>query len=196
MSLSDRSPRPRCGSWRRNGQLEEKEHILFLQAKKLVESEEELDFVHVISEYYQGIYVVDLAADQTRSIKVPRYYADLLSRTDHCQSRALDLYCQELMDPACVPAFREVTNYDNIRRHLAEKHQVELLYRKKNDTWLRLRVFAMPGYSQEQQKTLWVFEDDTATVNLRQEEEKAPDHRPGRRGRQPGQEPIFGQHEP
>ena len=29
----------------------------------------------------------------------------------------------------------------------------------------------MPGYSQEQQKTLWVFEDDTATVNLRQEEE-------------------------
>ena len=154
-------------------QLEEKEHILFLQAKKLVESEEELDFVHVISEYYQGIYVVDLAADQTRSIKVPRYYADLLSRTDHCQSRALDLYCQELMDPAYVPAFREVTNYDNIRRHLAEKHQVELLYRKKNDTWLRLRVFAMPGYSQEQQKTLWVFEDDTATVNLRQEEEKA-----------------------
>ncbi|MFR4757231.1 MAG: sensor histidine kinase, partial [Evtepia gabavorous] len=50
---------------------------------------------------------------------------------------------------------------------------MELLYRKKNDTWLRLRVFAMPGYSQEQQKTLWVFEDDTATVNLRQEEEKA-----------------------
>ncbi len=36
-----------------------------------MESEEELDFVHVISEYYQGIYVVDLAADQTRSIKVP-----------------------------------------------------------------------------------------------------------------------------
>ncbi|MFR4757232.1 MAG: hypothetical protein ACLT9P_03245 [Evtepia gabavorous] len=30
-------------------------------------------------------------------------------RTDHCQSRALDLYCQELMDPAYVPAFREVT---------------------------------------------------------------------------------------
>ena len=58
--------------------LEEKEHVLFLQAKKLVESEEELDFVHVIAEYYQGIYVVDLLEDQTRSIKVPRYFADLL----------------------------------------------------------------------------------------------------------------------
>ena len=31
----------------------------------------------------------------------------------------------------------------------------------------------MPSYTPQNQKTLWVFEDDTATVNLRQEEEKA-----------------------
>lgn len=72
---------------------------------------------------------------------------------------------------------------------------MELLFRKKNDTWLRLRVFAMPGYSQEQQKTLWVFEDDTATVNLRQEEEKARITAQAAEAAS-RQEPIFGQHEP
>ncbi len=153
--------------------LEEKEHVLFLQAKKLVESEEELDFVHVIAECYQGIYVVDLGEDQTRSIKVPRYFADLLERTGQCQSKALALYCRELMDPDYVPAFREATDYDNIRRRMEEKRQVELLYHKNNDTWLRLRIFAMPGYTEQRQKTLWVVEDHTATVQLRQEEEKA-----------------------
>ncbi len=99
------------------------------------------------------------------------------------------------MDPAYVPAFREVTNYDNIRRHLAEKHQVELLYRKKNDTWLRLRVFAMPGYSQEQQKPCGCSRT-TPPPSTSGRRRRRPDHRPGRRGRQPGQEPIFGQHEP
>lgn len=153
--------------------LEEKEHVLFLQAKKLVESEEELDFVHVIAECYQGIYVVDLLEDQTRSIKVPRYFAQLLGRTGQCQSKALDLYCQELMDPDYVPAFREATDYDNIRRKMEERGQMEILYHKNNDTWLRLRIFGMPGYTQERQKTLWVVEDYTATVKLRQEEEKA-----------------------
>ena len=153
--------------------LEEKEHVLFLQAKKLVESEEELDFVHVISEYYQGIYVVDLQEDQTRSIKVPRYFADLLERTNQCQSKALDLYCQELMDPSYVAAFQAATDYDNIRQKMDEKRQVELIYHKNNDTWLRLRIFPMPGYAAARQKTLWVVEDDTATVQLRREEEKA-----------------------
>lgn len=153
--------------------LEEKEHVLFLQAKKLVESEEELDFVHVIAEYYQGIYVVDLLEDQTRSIKVPRYFADLLQEAGHCQTKTLELYCERLLDPDYVAAFQSVTNFDNLRRRLEKKRQVEFLFHKKNDTWLRLRVFAMPSYTPQNQKTLWVFEDDTATVNLRQEEEKA-----------------------
>lgn len=153
--------------------LEEKEHVLFLQAKKLVESEEELDFVHVIAECYQGIYVVDLREDQTRSIKVPRYFAELLERTGQCQSKALDLYCQELMDLDYVPAFREATDYDNIRQKMEQRRQVEILYHKNNDTWLRLRIFGMPGYTDQRQKTLWVVEDYTDTVKLRQEEEKA-----------------------
>ena len=81
-----------------------------------MESEEELDFVHVISDYYQGIYVVDLEKDLARSIKVPRYFEELLQRAGHCQSKTLDLYCQELMDPDYVASFRAVTDYDNLRR--------------------------------------------------------------------------------
>ena len=77
------------------------------------------------------------------------------------------------MDPDYVASFRAVTDYDNLRQKLQTQRQVELLFHKRDDTWLRLRVFAMPGYTPESQKTLWVFEDNTTTVNLRQEEEKA-----------------------
>ena len=54
-----------------------------------------------------------------------------------------------------MASFQAVTNYDNLRRRLAEQRQVELLFHKRDGTWLRLRVFAMPGYTQENQKTLW-----------------------------------------
>ena len=153
--------------------LAERERQLFLRAKKLVESEDELDFVQVIADYYQGIYVVDLNRDDTRSIKVPRYFQDLLDREDRKLSRTLFRYGMELMDPDYVPAFREITDYDRLKTLLARQGKAELLYRKQDRTWIQMRIFPMPGYTPETPLTLWVFEDDTATATLRQEEEKA-----------------------
>ena len=153
--------------------LAERERQLFLRAKKLVESEDELDFVQVIADYYQGIYVVDLNRDDTRSIKVPRYFQDLLDREDRKLSRTLFRYGMELMDPDYVPAFREITDYDRLKTLLARQGKAELLYRKQDRTWIQMRIFPMPGWSEEAPVTLWVFEDETATANLRQEEEKA-----------------------
>ena len=153
--------------------LAERERQPFLRAKKLVESEDELDFVQVIADYYQGIYVVDLNRDDTRSIKVPRYFQDLLDREDRKLSRTLFRYGMELMDPDYVPAFREITDYDRLKTLLARQGKAELLYRKQDRTWIQMRIFPMPGWSEEAPVTLWVFEDETATANLRQEEEKA-----------------------
>ena len=153
--------------------LAERERQLFLRAKKLVESEDELDFVQVTADYYQGIYVVDLNRDDTRSIKVPRYFQDLLDREDRKLSRTLFRYGMELMDPDYVPAFREITDYDRLKTLLARQGKAELLYRKQDRTWIQMRIFPMPGWSEEAPVTLWVFEDETATANLRQEEERA-----------------------
>lgn len=78
---------------------------------------------------------MDLLEDQTRSIKVPRYFADLLQEAGHCQTKTLELYCERLLDPDYVAAFQSVTNFDNLRRRLEKKRQVEFLFHKKNDTW-------------------------------------------------------------
>lgn len=153
--------------------LEEKEQHLFLRARKLAESEDELDFVHVISEYYQGIYVVDLNEDRARSIKVPGYFSRLLDRADHRLSATMDLYIETMVTQEYAQAFREFVRVDRIRRELARKDQIELTYHKRDDTWLSMRILPMPGYSEDTPKTLWIFEDETATVNLRKEEEKA-----------------------
>ena len=153
--------------------LEEKEHTLLLRAKKLVESEEELDFVHVIANYYQGIYVVDLKEDQARAIQVPDYFADLLALAEGSLSRTMELYSQELMAPEYVPAFRSLIQYDNLRTALEERGQVEMTFQKKDGSWLAMRILPMPGYWEQEPKTLWIFEDETVTVNLRKEEEKA-----------------------
>ena len=153
--------------------LEEKEQLLFLRARKLAESEDELDFVHVISEYYQGIYVVDLNEDKARSIKVPDYFSHLLERANHRLSTTMDLYVERLVAEEDALEFREFVQLDRIRGELAQKDQIELTFHKRDDTWLTMRILPMSGYSEATPKTLWIFEDDTLTVNLRKEEEKA-----------------------
>lgn len=153
--------------------LEEKERALFLRAKKLVESEDELDFVQVVSGYYQGIFVADLNTDTVRTIKVPGYFFEIMERSGNRLSGNLDLYTQELVAEEFVPDFRKKVQYDYIRRKLASKGQVELTYQKKDGTWLSLRILPLPGYSEQSPKTLWIYGDETETVNLRQEEEKA-----------------------
>lgn len=153
--------------------LEEKEQALFRQAKQLVESEDQLDFVHVISDNYQAIYAVNLNDDKVRGIKLPRYFARLLERTEGSLTATLAAYCRELMDPDCVPAFQAVTEYGAIREALDQRRPVELTYRKRDGTWLAVRVFPMPEYSAQNPETLWVFEDETDTVKLRRQEEQA-----------------------
>lgn len=153
--------------------LEEKEQILFHRAKQLAESEDELDFVHVISEYYQGIYVVDLNEDKARSIKVPGYFAALLEQEDHCLTATMERYVRTMVTEEYAPAVHRFVQLENIRQELREKGQIELTYQKRDDSWLSMRILPMSGYSEETPKTLWIFEDDTATVTLRKEEEKA-----------------------
>ena len=153
--------------------LEEKEQALLLRAKRLGESETELDFVQVIADYYQGIYVVNLNDDETRSIKIPRYFEEMLEKEGNLLSPTLARYCREYMEPAYAPAFLNYINYSNLRRSIRAKRQEALTYQKKDGTWITMKVLPMPGYSPVSPVTLWIFEDDTETVNLRREEEKA-----------------------
>ncbi len=153
--------------------LAEKEHALFLQAKKLVESEDELDFVQVIADFYQGIYVVDLNEDRARSIKVPAYFSALLEKEDQKLAATMARYARELVAPEYVRIFRETVRYDGLRRRLDRGRKVELTFEKLDRTWLCMRIFRMPGYCDERPVTLWVFEDETTTARLRQEEERA-----------------------
>ena len=165
--------RDKAGELEEKRRLQEREKQLFLRAKKLVESEDELDFVQVIGDYYQGIFVVDLKRDYTRSIKLPRYFQEQLDRAEQKLTVTLFRYSVELMDPQYIPAFRELTDFENLKRLLERQGKAELLYRKQDSTWIQMRVLPMPGYTPDTPVTLWVFEDDTATVTLRQEEEKA-----------------------
>lgn len=151
-------------------QLREKEETLM---QKLVESADELDFVHVIANYYQGIYVVDLKEDLTRPIQVPDYFADLLTQTDGTLSSTMETYSREFVAPEHVPAFQRLIQYDNLIQILREKSQAELTFQKKDGSWLNMRILPMPRYREEEPKTLWIFEDETDTMTLRQEEEKA-----------------------
>ena len=153
--------------------LEEKERQLFLQAKRLVESEEELDFVQVIGDYYQGIYVMDLKRNETRSIKVPDYFRRILDESEYQADQVLERYSEEQLEPRFVAAFRALTGFDNLRNRLRRRGKAEMLFQKKDGAWIQMRVFPMPGWSEDNPVTLWVFEDETVTVNLRQEEEKA-----------------------
>lgn len=163
----------KCRDLDRRRKLEERENNISRWARRLDESEAELEFVHVIAEYYQGIYAVNLIDDNTQIIKVPEYFKEALRRENGHVGGVLPWYGREMVDPEYLADFQRMTQYMYLRRVLESRNKVEMTFRKQNGQWIRLRVFRMPGYSHENPNTLWVFEDETATVSLRQKEEEA-----------------------
>ena len=176
--------------------LEEKEHTLFLQAKRLVESEEELDFVHVISDYYQGIYVVDLERTWPGASKVPRYFEEAASsRRGTARARPWTSTVRSSWTRDYVASFRAVTDYDNLRQSSRPSGR----WSSSSISGTTLGAPAGVRHARlhpESQKTLWVFEDNTTTVNLRQEGRRRPGS-PPRPPRPPARpRASSGQHEP
>ncbi len=130
--------------------------------KILLEKKDSDHFLKIISSYFLGVYVVDLATDQTRVIYVPDYFREMLRRTDYKFSEALRLYANEYVAAEDNEKFLKLFDYSKIERAFGSGVP-EIVYGKSNGDTINVRVFRSEDYSSEKKETFWLFEMHNST---------------------------------
>jgi diguanylate cyclase (GGDEF)-like protein len=127
--------------------------------KILLEKKDADNFLQIISSYFLGVYVVDLATDSTRAIYVPKYFKDKLEKSGGRFFPAMQMYMVHHVLDTDEASLLEFMNYDTLREKLQSGEPLETIYRKPNGIRVRVRVYPSNQYGEEEQETFWLFEE-------------------------------------
>ena len=116
------------------------------------------EFLRVISSNYLGVYAINLATDDTRIIYRPNYFAEMLEANDYRFSKAIRSYAKIMVAPDSQDTFAMLFDYQMINEKLKNNINIEVVYRKTDDTLVRVRVYPTEEYSADNRTTLWIFE--------------------------------------
>ncbi len=125
--------------------------------KILLDKKDSDNFLKIIASYFLGVYVVNLATDNTRTIYIPDYFEKMLRRSDFKFSKALRLYADEYVVAEDSEKFLKLFDYSAIERTLAGG-TAEIAYSKPNGDTINVKIFKAEDYSSEKKETFWLFE--------------------------------------
>ncbi len=125
--------------------------------RTLLEKKDSDNFLKIIASYFLGVYVVNLATDNMRTIYVPDYFEKMLRRTDFKFSKALRLYADKYVVAEDSDEFLKLFDYSTIERTLADGY-AEIVYNKPNGDAINVKIFRAEDYSPEKKETFWLFE--------------------------------------
>lgn len=126
----------------------------------LLEKRDYDSFLSIISSYFLGVYVVDFRNGLTRAIYKPSYFSDMLLETDYYFLPAIQNYCNTFVHEEDRPAFLAFLDYSQLEKAITAGDLPELHYRKSDGSRLILRIFPATTYSEQQQETFWLFENE------------------------------------
>lgn len=111
--------------------------------------------IAVLQEHYNGIYVVSLDTDNVHRILMPSYLGYNEDEKDF--SRLLAKYVDDVVDADYHRAVLSFTNYDAIKRQIAEGKVPAVRYQKNHGEAATLHVYNMSDNNDNVNDTLWVF---------------------------------------
>ncbi len=126
--------------------------------KILMEKKDSDHFLKIIASYFLGVYVVNLATDETRTIYVPDYFKEMLRQTGYKFSEALRMYAEEYVVAEDNEEFLKLFSYPTIERAFDDDGVLEIVYNKPNGDTINVRVFKSEDYSADKKETFWLFE--------------------------------------
>ena len=142
-------------------QLKETDHRLDLQALPVSFSHTGLTeydaLLSVVSQRYQGIFLVSLDTDTARAIVTPEYLPQ--DDTEQSFSKLFIKYVHELIISDYHRALLNFTHYDALKTQLAEYGSVKTTYQKISGGSVVLGIYQVPQQDQNTTETLWVFEN-------------------------------------
>ncbi len=129
----------------------------------LTEKQDAESFLKIIASKFAGVYFVDLRLDTLRHIFIPKYFLELLEKTDFCYSQALQLYVDKFVKWEYHQYFNRALDYRYLEERLKNEGAVQFAYQKVDGSWMNLRIMDLDS-GKEKRETLWIYSDDTKNL--------------------------------
>lgn len=139
---------------------DEKKRVANLELENIMAEKRDRDsFIRIIAANYLGVYAVNLGTDDTRLICRPNYFAEMLEATNYRFSKAIRRYMSAFVDKSSRDMFSMIFDYQMIAERIAKKVNIEFVYKRLDETMVRIRIYPAEDYSETNRNTLWIFEE-------------------------------------
>ena len=124
----------------------------------LLEKSDRDFFLRTIASNYIGVYIVNLATDDTRVIFRPNYFDQILRDNNFLFRNSLRQFAETFMEPASWADFRICYDFKVIEQRFKENKRIELTYKRIDGVRVALRILPAEDYADKKKNTLWIFE--------------------------------------
>ena len=124
----------------------------------LLEKSDRDFFLRTIASNYVGVYIVNLATDDTRVIFRPNYFDPILRDNNFLFRNSIRQFAETFMEPSSWPDFRICYDFKAIEQRFKENKRIELTYKRIDGVRVGLRILPADDYSDTKKNTLWIFE--------------------------------------
>lgn len=124
----------------------------------LQEKRDAENFLRLIAPKYAAVYILDRSTDTFRDILAPEAFRAFAKDTKGSYSDAMQLYRDQYVACDYKEVIDRVLDYDYVYNILSSGNQVNVTYRKKDGTLIRLKI---DRYSDNDENTsIWVYTNE------------------------------------
>lgn len=124
----------------------------------LQEKRDAEQFLRLIAPKYMGVYILNRSTDRFRDVLAPEAFRAYAKVSEGSYSDAMRLYRDEYVSCDYREVINQVLDYDYVYNVLASGNQVDVSYRKKDGTLIRLKI---SRYSDSDENlSVWVYTNE------------------------------------
>lgn len=124
----------------------------------LQEKRDAEQFLRLIAPKYTGIFILDRSTDRFRDVLANEKFRDYVKDTKGSYLDAMQLYRDQYVACDYKEVIDRVLDYDYVYNILASGNQVNVTYRKKDGTLIRLKI---DRYSDNDENlSVWVYTNE------------------------------------
>lgn len=126
----------------------------------LQEKRDAENFLRLIAPKYAAVYILDRSTDTFRDILAPEAFRAFAKDTKGSYSDAMQLYRDQYVACDYQEVIDRVLDYDYVYNILASGNQVDVSYRKKDGTLIRLKISRYSDKECDKYLSVWVYTNE------------------------------------
>ena len=126
-------------------------------------------FLRLIAPEYMGVYVLDRETDCFRDILGPDYFRNIVKEKNGHYSEGLKIYRDQYVAEEDRSIITYMLDYDRIYDVLLSGKEVNLSYRKKDNSNIALRIRRYSQKKEEENLSVWIYTNDELNNQKRED---------------------------